>query len=116
MTKHDLLTSAELKTLGGSPSKLAALDYLVCLYAEVFVQTLGGNMGHSLRVHRSYLGRYSFYPNRCGIALTLTRRRRLQPASWISIVNPPPQDARKCVACWDDLGFPGIERRGHRML
>ena len=65
VTKHDLLTSAELKLLGGSPSKLAALDYLVCLYAELFVQTLGGNMGHSLRVHRSYLGRYTLYPNRC---------------------------------------------------
>eukprot|EP00238_Polyblepharides_amylifera_P015428 CAMPEP_0196600672 /NCGR_PEP_ID=MMETSP1081-20130531/95511_1 /TAXON_ID=36882 /ORGANISM="Pyramimonas amylifera, Strain CCMP720" /LENGTH=103 /DNA_ID=CAMNT_0041926521 /DNA_START=651 /DNA_END=959 /DNA_ORIENTATION=- len=66
--KQDLLSSKDLGLLGGSASKLAAVDYLVCLYAEVFMPTLGGNMGHQLRVHRSYLGRYNLFPNKEALA------------------------------------------------
>eukprot|EP00240_Pyramimonas_obovata_P002210 CAMPEP_0118941938 /NCGR_PEP_ID=MMETSP1169-20130426/35013_1 /TAXON_ID=36882 /ORGANISM="Pyramimonas obovata, Strain CCMP722" /LENGTH=514 /DNA_ID=CAMNT_0006886837 /DNA_START=341 /DNA_END=1885 /DNA_ORIENTATION=- len=62
--KEDILTVEEHNWLKDSPSKMAALDYLLSLYSDVFVRTIGGNMGHSLSVHRSYLGRYTLQPNK----------------------------------------------------
>lgn len=39
----------------GHSSRLAALDYTVCLHSEVFVTTQGGNFPHFLMGHRRYL-------------------------------------------------------------
>ncbi|MCL7042292.1 hypothetical protein MKW94_013766, partial [Papaver nudicaule] len=39
----------------GYASRLAALDYTVCLYSEVFVTTQGGNFPHFLMGHRRFL-------------------------------------------------------------
>lgn len=39
----------------GHSSRLAALDYTVCLHSEVFVTTQGGNFPHFLVGHRRYL-------------------------------------------------------------
>lgn len=36
-------------------SRMAALDYSVCTYSEVFVTTQGGNFPHFLMGHRRYL-------------------------------------------------------------
>lgn len=41
--------------LQGYSSRLAAVDYLVCLFSEVFVTTQGGNFPHFLIGHRRYL-------------------------------------------------------------
>lgn len=38
----------------GHSSRLAALDYTVCLHSEVFVTTQGGNFPHFLMGHRRY--------------------------------------------------------------
>lgn len=39
----------------GHSSRLAALDYTVCLRSEVFVTTQGGNFPHFLTGHRRYI-------------------------------------------------------------
>lgn len=39
----------------GHSSRLAALDYTVCLHSEVFVTTQGGNFPHFLTGHRRYI-------------------------------------------------------------
>ncbi|KAH8480303.1 hypothetical protein H0E87_030530 [Populus deltoides] len=44
-----------LTPLEGHSSRLAALDYTVCLHSEVFVTTQGGNFPHFLMGHRRYL-------------------------------------------------------------
>ncbi|CAN4114192.1 unnamed protein product [Withania somnifera] len=44
-----------LTPLEGHSSRLAALDYTVCLYSEAFVPTQGGNFPHFLVGHRRYL-------------------------------------------------------------
>lgn len=36
-------------------SRMAAIDYTVCLHSEVFVTTQGGNFPHFLMGHRRYL-------------------------------------------------------------
>lgn len=41
--------------LQGHSSRLAALDYTVCLHSEVFVNTHGGNFDHFLMGHRRYM-------------------------------------------------------------
>ncbi|KAF9682591.1 hypothetical protein SADUNF_Sadunf05G0124900 [Salix dunnii] len=41
--------------LKGYSSRLAALDYTVCLFSEVFVTTQGGNFPHFLMGHRRFL-------------------------------------------------------------
>ncbi|EPS68582.1 hypothetical protein M569_06186, partial [Genlisea aurea] len=38
----------------GHSSRLAALDYTVCLHSQVFVTTQGGNFPHFLVGHRRY--------------------------------------------------------------
>ncbi|KAL4272525.1 hypothetical protein GQ457_13G023110 [Hibiscus cannabinus] len=54
-TKDTLATPEELAPFKGHSSRLAALDYTVCLHSEVFVTTQGGNFPHFLIGHRRYL-------------------------------------------------------------
>ncbi|KAJ8551224.1 hypothetical protein K7X08_000594 [Anisodus acutangulus] len=54
-TKETLATKDELAPFKGYSSRLAAVDYLVCLFSEVFVTTQGGNFPHFLIGHRRYL-------------------------------------------------------------
>ncbi|KAL6525145.1 hypothetical protein OROMI_030738 [Orobanche minor] len=41
--------------VGGFSSRLAALDYMVCLSSEVFVTTQGGNFPHFMMGHRRFM-------------------------------------------------------------
>ncbi|KAK6114818.1 hypothetical protein DH2020_007087 [Rehmannia glutinosa] len=54
-TKESLATPDELAAIQGFSSRLAALDYMVCLFSEVFVTTQGGNFPHFLMGHRRFL-------------------------------------------------------------
>ncbi|WOG82232.1 hypothetical protein DCAR_0101394 [Daucus carota subsp. sativus] len=54
-TKDTLASAEELAPFEGHSSRLAALDYTVCLYSEVFITTQGGNFPHFLIGHRRYL-------------------------------------------------------------
>ncbi|KAG2304428.1 hypothetical protein Bca52824_033079 [Brassica carinata] len=54
-TKDTLASLEELAPFKGHSSRLAALDYTVCLHSEVFVSTQGGNFPHFLIGHRRYL-------------------------------------------------------------
>lgn len=54
-TKETLASPEELAPFMGHSSRLAALDYTVCLHSEVFVTTQGGNFPHFLIGHRRYL-------------------------------------------------------------
>ncbi|KAF5744230.1 hypothetical protein HS088_TW08G00828 [Tripterygium wilfordii] len=54
-TKDTLATPEELAVFKGHSSRLAALDYTVCLHSEVFVTTQGGNFPHFLMGHRRHL-------------------------------------------------------------
>ncbi|KAI3774382.1 hypothetical protein L1987_48935 [Smallanthus sonchifolius] len=53
-TKDSLATLDELAYFQGYSSRLAALDYIVCLFSEVFVTTQGGNFPHFLMGHRKF--------------------------------------------------------------
>ncbi|XP_059451227.1 O-fucosyltransferase 9-like [Corylus avellana] len=53
-SKDTLATPEELAPFKGHSSRLAALDYTVCLHSEVFVTTQGGNFPHFLMGHRRY--------------------------------------------------------------
>ncbi|WOK97349.1 hypothetical protein Cni_G06057 [Canna indica] len=54
-TKESLATTEELGPFQGFSSRLAALDYSVCLHSEVFVTTQGGNFPHFMMGHRRFL-------------------------------------------------------------
>nr|BAJ97328.1 predicted protein [Hordeum vulgare subsp. vulgare] len=54
-TKDTLALPEELAEFEGYSSRLAALDYTVCVQSEVFVTTQGGNFPHFLMGHRRYL-------------------------------------------------------------
>ncbi|PPD93550.1 hypothetical protein GOBAR_DD09501 [Gossypium barbadense] len=54
-TKESLATPDELAPFEGHSSKLAALDYTVSLFSEVFVTTQGGNFPQFLMGHRRFL-------------------------------------------------------------
>ncbi|KAL8188871.1 hypothetical protein R6Q57_029626 [Mikania cordata] len=53
-SKDSLATSDELSSFKGYFSRLAALDYIVCFFSEVFVTTQGGNFPHFLMGHRKF--------------------------------------------------------------
>lgn len=54
-TKETLTSPEELAQFKGHSSRLAALDYTVCLRSEAFVMTQGSNFPHFLMGHRRYL-------------------------------------------------------------
>ncbi|KAG6553081.1 hypothetical protein Mapa_005418 [Marchantia paleacea] len=54
-TKETLLSAEELAPYKKHSSRMAALDYTVCLQSEVFVSTKGGNFPQILVGHRRYL-------------------------------------------------------------
>ncbi|KAF5954937.1 hypothetical protein HYC85_007793 [Camellia sinensis] len=54
-TKESLAAPDELAPFEDYSSRLAALDYVVCLFSEVFVTTQGGNFPHFLMGHRRFL-------------------------------------------------------------
>ncbi|CAL9202627.1 unnamed protein product [Musa hybrid cultivar] len=54
-TKESLATSEELAPFQNYSSRMAALDYSVCLHSEVFVTTQGGNFPHFMMGHRRFL-------------------------------------------------------------
>ncbi|CAJ1939607.1 unnamed protein product [Sphenostylis stenocarpa] len=54
-TKDTLASEEELTPFKNYSSRMAAIDYSVCLHSEVFVTTQGGNFPHFLLGHRRYL-------------------------------------------------------------
>ncbi|XVE85419.1 hypothetical protein DITRI_Ditri17bG0089800 [Diplodiscus trichospermus] len=54
-TKETLASEEELAPFKNFSSRMAAIDYTVCLHSEVFVTTQGGNFPHFLMGHRRYL-------------------------------------------------------------
>ncbi|MQL89600.1 hypothetical protein Taro_022179 [Colocasia esculenta] len=54
-TKYTLASAEELAPFEGHSSRMAALDYAVCLHSEVFLTTQGGNFPHFMMGHRRYL-------------------------------------------------------------
>lgn len=54
-TKETLTSVEELAPFRNYSSRMAALDYTVCLHSEVFVTTQGGNFPHFLIGHRRFL-------------------------------------------------------------
>ncbi|KAK4400040.1 protein ESMERALDA 1 [Sesamum angolense] len=54
-TKETLASEEELAPFQNYSSRMAAIDYTVCLHSEVFVTTQGGNFPQFLLGHRSYL-------------------------------------------------------------
>ncbi|KAL9265357.1 ESMERALDA 1-like protein, partial [Drosera capensis] len=54
-TKEMLASEEELAPFMNYSSRMAAIDYTVCLHSEVFVTTQGGNFPHFLMGHRRYL-------------------------------------------------------------
>ncbi|PWA96189.1 hypothetical protein CTI12_AA042650 [Artemisia annua] len=54
-TKEMLASPEELAPFMNYSSRMAAIDYTVCLHSEVFVTTQGGNFPHFLLGHRRYL-------------------------------------------------------------
>ncbi|KAL0295739.1 UNVERIFIED_CONTAM: protein ESMERALDA 1 [Sesamum calycinum] len=54
-TKETLASADELAPFQNYSSRMAAIDYTVCLHSEVFVTTQGGNFPHFLLGHRRYL-------------------------------------------------------------
>ncbi|CAL5428412.1 unnamed protein product [Camellia sinensis] len=54
-TKEMLASPEELAPFKNYSSRMAAIDYTVCLHSEVFVTTQGGNFPHFLLGHRRYL-------------------------------------------------------------
>ncbi|XP_074309398.1 protein ESMERALDA 1-like isoform X2 [Silene latifolia] len=54
-TKEMLVSPEELAPYKNYSSRMAALDYTVCLHSEVFVTTQGGNFPSFLMGHRRYL-------------------------------------------------------------
>ncbi|KAL8150772.1 hypothetical protein V2J09_020580 [Rumex salicifolius] len=54
-TKDTLTSTEELAPFMNYSSRMAAIDYTVCLYSEVFLTTQGGNFPQFLMGHRRYI-------------------------------------------------------------
>ncbi|GMH26260.1 hypothetical protein Nepgr_028103 [Nepenthes gracilis] len=54
-TKEMLASSMELEPFKNFSSRMAAIDYTVCLHSEAFITTQGGNFPQFLMGHRRYL-------------------------------------------------------------
>ncbi|KAL1828965.1 hypothetical protein ACET3Z_007377 [Daucus carota] len=54
-TKETLASEMELAPFKNFSSRMAAIDYTVCLHSEVFVTTQGGNFPQSMLGHRRYI-------------------------------------------------------------
>ncbi|KQK10517.1 protein ESMERALDA 1 isoform X1 [Brachypodium distachyon] len=54
-TKETLASDEELAPFKNFSSRMAAIDYSVCVHSEVFVTTQGGNFPHFLVGHRRYM-------------------------------------------------------------
>ncbi len=50
--KDSLATAEELAPFKNKASSLAAIDYLVCLNSDVFIQSHGGNFGRVMQVRK----------------------------------------------------------------
>ncbi|CAK9225835.1 unnamed protein product [Sphagnum troendelagicum] len=56
-TKQTLLSPEEYAPFEGYSSRLAAIDYTVCLHSEVFVTSQGGNFPQIMMGHRRFLNK-----------------------------------------------------------
>uniref|UniRef100_A0A0E0HFJ8 O-fucosyltransferase family protein n=1 Tax=Oryza nivara TaxID=4536 RepID=A0A0E0HFJ8_ORYNI len=54
-TKETLASAEELAPFKDFSSRMAAIDYSVCVHSDAFVTTQGGNFPHFLMGHRRYL-------------------------------------------------------------
>ena len=72
--KENLATTQEPKPFKRKASSLAAIDYLVCISSDVFLQSHGGNFGHVMQV-KGNNGLYYLYviTNFCNHAYFLMR-------------------------------------------
>ncbi|KAH0762411.1 hypothetical protein KY290_018484 [Solanum tuberosum] len=65
LTKHTLARNGELTPFLEKSSTLAAIDYIVSLSSDVFINSHGGNMGRALEGHRAYVGHRKYIkPNK----------------------------------------------------
>nr|XP_016515044.1 PREDICTED: uncharacterized protein At1g04910-like [Nicotiana tabacum] len=63
--KHTLARNGELTPYLEKSSILAAIDYIVSLSSDVFINSHGGNMGRTLEGHRAYVGHRKYIkPNK----------------------------------------------------
>eukprot|EP01018_Ginkgo_biloba_P033148 Gb_23773 [translate_table: standard] len=63
--KQTLALPGELESFTKRASVLAAIDYIVALNSDVFMQSHGGNMGRAIQGHRAYAGhRKHITPNK----------------------------------------------------
>ncbi|KAK4350638.1 hypothetical protein RND71_029951 [Anisodus tanguticus] len=65
VTKHTLARNGELTPYMEKSSTLGAIDYIVSLNSNVFINSYGGNMGRALEGHRAYVGHRKYIkPNK----------------------------------------------------
>ncbi|XP_006840183.2 uncharacterized protein At1g04910 isoform X1 [Amborella trichopoda] len=67
--KETLALPGELEPFINKSSALAAVDYIVALYSDVFMPSHGGNMARTMQGHRAYLGHKKYItPNKRGMS------------------------------------------------
>lgn len=111
--KESLATRGELAPLRPHANMLAAVDFLLCLNADVFLPSHGGNMAHVLQGHRAYAGhRKHITPNKREIAALLAKesvteeefRRRVRRAHGEEAMGAP--QLRMAKKGRDVVAFP----------